>query len=196
MNNKIFILNSILHSTYFHIISSMFSFFFLQTAYGQTEKNITLNYCEKDFIYKYNNEGLLTINTIKYPSVFQEDTLAPALPYICVNVLIGKDQEFDSLSIVESSHIVLEDVEMAQNPKPLPTNIPLLNKIDRVNFSLQIYPSKKVEYIGTHLMDGYKFLTFSVCPFTYISTDRKLSLSDNVELKIRCKPRKSDVRYN
>ena len=79
-------------------------------------------------------------------SYFQEDTLAPALPYICYNILIGGNQEYESFSFSHSEHVAMNNVEMSPNTISLPTNGPLKYSEKIVEFPQQQYPAVKVEY--------------------------------------------------
>lgn len=156
-------------------------------SHGQTVKTINLSYSEKDFSFIYNNNHQLKIDAYNFVSYFQEDTLAPALPYICYNILIGGNQEYESFSFSHSEHVAMNNVEMSPNTISLPTNGPLKYSEKIVEFPQQQYPAVKVEYTGTHLMDGYKYLSFSVSPFTYNSSSKMLTISDTITLDIHLK---------
>ena len=62
-------------------------------AYSETTKVVTLNFDYNDFHFE-TVDGCLQISSDKYNLFFKEDTLAPALPYICINVLIGPKDKY------------------------------------------------------------------------------------------------------
>lgn len=158
-------------------------------AFGaQIVKTISLNYDERDFIYQYDADSCLSVVSFKYNSLFSEDILAPALPYIPIYVLIGENQEYVGENVDATSQTLLYDVEMAANPAIMVVGKSLGNQEKRsASFSAASYPIQNVVYTGTHSIDGYKMLSFMVCPYRYEASQKNLSFLQNFCLKIELK---------
>ena len=63
-------------------------------ANAQGVKHLTLTYDESDFNYSYDTDSCLSIESETLQFVLVEDTLAPALPYFPLYVLISPDLNY------------------------------------------------------------------------------------------------------
>ena len=172
----------------FLLLSAVLMLFLFPTiTCGQTTKTITLNYSESDFEYEYNEDEELTI--YNNHSNFRENEDEPALPYLSYYVLVGKDEVFDSLTIQTQEQIVMADVMMAHNPSiqtisEVLTPVPEDGNRTFIPFMQSTYPSLVAEYNGTHVMNGYKILEFSICPYIYETQTQTLKFTTAMILHI------------
>ena len=155
----------------------------------------TIRFQKSNFQFTHNEDSLLIIESLNKSGLFRDDSLSPALPYININLLIGRNDEMDDFSFQNYDNILFTNVDMATNPVNVPSNNDaFVFKKEQVLFKKSIYPDKNVEFTGTFLMDGYKYLSFCVCPFTYNTETRILYLSDS--LNITFSLNESDIKKN
>lgn len=153
---------------------------------GQVIKELVLHFNENNFTYDKNDAGQLMISSLTHPVTYSGDTQLPALPLIRINYLIGADESYRGISLEAEDELISTGVVIAPNPKIVPTdeiglsytNYPIANYKDIT------YPSQCIEYTGTHLMGGFKYLTFLVCPFTYDASAKNLYLKKDMTLNI------------
>lgn len=153
-------------------------------VYGQTTKTVKVSYSPNDFSITH-RDSVIYITSQTLTCTYSEDTLAPALPYLGINVLIGNDMEYESHSISYNETLFLDDVLVANNSRSVPTNT---NKVIRhtpsANYNQTTYPETILSYAGTHIIEGYKLLSFSVCPFKYDANQKKLTLITNISINL------------
>lgn len=167
---------------------------------GQNTKMVTLKYEESDFCIT-ENAGILYLSSPFHDSSYDPDTLVPALPHIYVNILIGTDVEYNGHISDANETLLRSNVTIAPYTMPLPTNFfPI--KTTSINQKLDYkkdYPEKNaVEYLGTYMIGGFKYLRFKVYPFRYVSTTKSLFLKKNLTIGIKFSERKleSDIKTN
>lgn len=152
---------------------------------GSVVKTINLSYNESDFSF-VEDEGLLRIYSDSLMSTFDNDTLAPSMPYIPVNVLIRPNDTYVSFSTRSTETELMDNVLMYPNELAIPTDMPAPPRKARpVSYAPAIYPIVQDSFEGHSKADGYNYLTFLVCPFRYDSSARKLYLRNEIELNIR-----------
>ena len=157
-----------------------------QPGYGQNEKNYTLHFQKSDFVYSFDKDSLLIIRASQQPCLFSEDTLAPAMPYININILIGRNQEMEDFDVSFDDNIAFAGVDMAPNSTITPTRHEYSMRSNaHIQFEKAAYPEERIHFTKTQLMDGYKILSFCVSPFTYSVPTRTLSLSDSICIHIK-----------
>ena len=156
---------------------------------GQDIKHISFDFNINDFKLKRDNDGNVYVLSNNLDYFLKSDTLQPALPYIGYNILIGNTEKYDSHLCSGSRILFQSNVTIAPNPKAIPTNcLPSTNEgKTAVSYSPKIYPTDFVEYVGTNEYDGYRVLTFHVCPFEYDSTSKRLYLKTHIDLNIQLK---------
>ena len=93
---------------------------------AQTERTFSLVYDEKEFNFSTIDE-LAFINSVFYNTILKEDTIAPALPYVCYNILIGPDESFLGATSEENDTLLYENITIAPNPENNSRNIDQLN---------------------------------------------------------------------
>lgn len=127
----------------------------------------------------------MTISSDTIPILYEEDSTGPGLPHIVVSLLIGQDQEFDSISYTMSVGDTLQNIYMAPNPIGELTNMACMNNHPRlVSYPPATYPNENVRYFKTYSIGGLKMLAISVCPFKYNSSTHELVFISNMTLNI------------
>lgn len=168
------------------LLSSLFSMMLM----GQNRKNVVLTFDEQDFFYREIN-GMLYISSKTLPTSYDIDTLAPALPFIGVKVLIDVNCDVSSITYTEHEKLIKSHIEMAPNPMLVPVDSKPIMQENRTNtYDKAIYPIQLISHRETHIMDGYKMATMKVCPFRYDVNARTLYLIDSLRITIEMNPTK------
>ena len=160
----------------YFFLSLLLSVASVSSICAQTTKTITLRYSPDDFNITC-RDSLVYLTSTTLTCTYGEDTSAPALPYLGINVLIANNMDYDSHSISYTERTILENVLIAPNTISIPTNFNgLFRRSSSVHYGRTTYPETIVSYSGAHVIGGYKLLSFSICPFKYDVTQKKLSL--------------------
>jgi len=181
-------------------ISILLTFFLLASlsSIGQDIKHISLHFDVDNYRVQYDDEGNIMVLPEAYDYFLKSDTLLPALPYKGYNVLIGSTEKYESHICSDTRILLRDNVIMANNPEAIPTNmLPSKNGVkSAVSYLDGTYPAKYVEFVGMNECDGYRILTFHVCPFEYDATSKKLYLRTNINIDIQLKesPSVSTIR--
>ena len=77
-------------------------------------KNITLTFNESDFVFNNNNDTL-SIDSYIHTLIFDNDTTAPAIPQIPVNIVINDNLEFDSVTYSYTETLIRENIYVIPN---------------------------------------------------------------------------------
>ena len=156
-------------------------------VFGQSVKHISLSFNQDDFRYLHDEDGNLVIASNVHIYKLKPDTLLPALPYIGYSVLIKNTEIYDGHTCSCSRNLLQRNIMMAPNPVAIPTNMvpPIANQNVSVSYKPQTYPQQYVEYIGKDDCNGYRLLTFLVCPFEYNAITKSLYLRKSVDFDIR-----------
>lgn len=158
------------------------------SSFGQNIKHVSFDFNMDDFeVLQHDDNTVILSDTHNY--FLKTDTLLPALPYIGYNVLIGSTEQYDCHACSDLKSLFRSNVNIIQNPEVIPTNVkPFINgKKSSVSYSHGIYPTNFVEFVGMNECDGYRILTFCVCPFQYDTTAKKLYLRTHIDLDIHLK---------
>lgn len=160
------------------------------SSMGQNVKHVSLDFSMDDFRIEQDNAGTVFVLSDAHNCFLKSDTLLPALPYIGYNVFIGSADKYDNHVCSDSKSLFCSNVTMANNPEAIPTNIlPSTNGTKHAaSYSQRTYPSEFVEFAGMNECDGYRILTFHVCPFEYDATSKRLSLRTHIDLDIQLRP--------
>lgn len=154
-------------------------------SHGQTVKTIDIDISEEQFKYIFDTDGCVMISSYESSFRYEEDSDAPSLPVKQINVLVAPDQEFESISITGDERVVMSEIRILPNPYIVATNdTKHFTGHRNTSYKQSIYPKSCVEYIGTGIMDGYKLLSFSVCPFKYDNLKKTLFFIDNLSIKL------------
>ena len=164
--------------------------------YSQPDKEVSLSYNPGDFIID-NVDGKAFITSSDHSLHFMSDSLAPALPYIAVKVLVGSNSQYAGFSHSETEQLFASNIDMAPNPIEVPTNIAQLQgNTYNTEFPDSVYPSEPVIYAGTQTMDGYHYMSFLVCPFRYDVENRQLFFHPSCTISINFSTVSNAPGYN
>ena len=92
-------------------------------ARAGNEKEIRLSFNASDFTLTQEN-GAYGITSERFPTIYDTDTLAPALPRFIVNVLIAPTQECTGLAVTGDEELLQGNIHVTPNTLPVPTSIP------------------------------------------------------------------------
>lgn len=153
---------------------------------GQTVKHISLSFNMDDFNLVQDDNCNIVITSNLYRFKLKTDTLLPALPFIGYNVLVKNGESFEKVICSSTKTVVQKDIMMATNPDVFPTNmIPSLTTRKRFfSYGQTVYPQQYVEYVGKDDYNGYRLLTFLVCPFEYNSETKTLLFRNTIDFDI------------
>lgn len=153
---------------------------------GQVTKELVLHFNKNNFTYDKDDAGQIMISSLTHSIIYSGDTQLPALPLIRINYLIGADESYRGISLEADEELISTGVVIAPNPKIIPTDEIDLTNVDypKANYKDIMYPSQCIEYTGTHLMGGFKYLTFLVCPFSYDTSANNLYFKKEITLAI------------
>lgn len=165
----------------------------LSMAEAQNVQSVSLSYSSDDFEV-ITEGGISYIQSSSYSLTESEDTLAPALPLIDAYVLIGPNDVYSNHTVATSEILAMSYVMMAPNTLPsttLSNSVPSQNR--QIYYASRSFPDAIVEYTGTHVSGGYKFLSFLVSPFRYDATTKKLYLNTSVNINISLTTQSSNI---
>lgn len=155
--------------------------------YAQITKVYTISFSEKDFSFTKNSD-FLNIVSKDDKAIIWGDSLDPALPWIGVNILIDYTDDYAGFSYNGNEKLVESDVSIYHNPVILPTNIHQETiHSHQIEYANKSYPDENVQFTGAHMMDGYKFLSFVICPFRYDADNKNLYLKKEINLHLNLK---------
>lgn len=151
---------------------------------GERVKNVSVSFDKNDFsILVMNN--IAHISTSKFLYSYGNNHSCPALPKVCVNLLIGPNEELSDFSYTKTEQKILEDIFIAPCPKIVPTGTSVEQSADTiVSYTQATYPQTFVNFIGSHYINGYKILSFDICPFRYDNVNHTLYLEQNYTFNI------------
>ena len=153
-------------------------------TYGQQARQITVDINEDDFQFIKTEDGSYAIVSDRRDVVYMNNTEEPGLPIISLSVLIGPDESYSSHTLQATDSLIAESIDLAPNPKVLPLSSSVYERSEesRVSYDAVSYPSECVRYGGACMTDGYKTLSFAVCPFRYDASSKKLFLKRQLTL--------------
>lgn len=151
---------------------------------GERVKDVCVSFNKDDFSIIIAN-NIAHISTDKFLYSYGNDLSSPALPKVLVNLLISPNEELLDFSYTKTERKIIENVFMATCPEIIPTNIPIkLNSDTIVSYMQDLYPQTFVNYMGSHVISGYKCLSFEICPFRYDNVCRILYMEQDFTFKI------------
>lgn len=155
---------------------------------GQKTRVFTINFSEKDFSFTKDGD-LLNIVSTDGKAVIWGDTLDLSLPCVGVNILIESADDYAGFSYEGNETLVESDVIIDYNPVAIPTNVHQeVQRFHQKEYTKKSYPDENVQFTGVHMMDGYKFLSFVICPFRYDAENKNLYLKKDISLHLNLKP--------
>lgn len=152
-------------------------------AFCKNVKTISLSYNKNDFNIVIKG-GKAIITSSIHTLTLNSNTKEPALPYIGVNVVVEQDEQYSSFSYISSEFLFADDIDIPPCPEHLPVSSPANNINIDYKYANSVFPDASVIYTGTNLMDGYRILSFVVCPFRYDVVSHQLFLKTSIKLTI------------
>ena len=152
-------------------------------SFGQTSKTIELSFKEHDFIFD-KIDGKTYILSHRYP--FKYENTGSAIPYVIIHVLIDGTDSYQGCKTNMYSTTFRKDIIISEAPHSIVRKEGKTYDIslDDTNNPSSHSSHQQVLYSGTHIVDGYKYLSFLVCPFEYDFRNQQLALHKNVILTI------------
>ena len=155
--------------------------------FAQKTRDFIINFSEKDFSFTKDGD-LINIVSTDGKAFIWGDTLDLALPCVGINILISPTDDYAGFSYEGNERLLDSNVIVDYNPVDLPTNIYQETKRPRqIEYVKKSYPDENVHFTGTQMMDGYKFLSFVVCPFRYDTENKNLYLEKDFVLRLNLK---------
>ena len=148
-------------------------------------KTVVLCYKQSEFSFTHDASGNLQIKPQSGIYSYDENTGSPGLPYFSVAVYVPDDQFYQACNPTFSKSLLYDNCILAQAPVPQPTSCILAVDAPRnVHYSNAIYPQDNVRFTGEASIGTSKILYFTVCPFIYDNSDKKLYFVENIKLDI------------
>ena len=155
--------------------------------FAQKTRVFTINFNENDFSFTKNGD-LLNIVSTDGKAIAWGDTLDLALPFVGINILVNYSDDYVGFSYLGQEMLVESNVIVDYNPVTLPTNNYQKEiRPHQIEYVKKSYPDENVQFTGAHVMDGYKFLSFVVCPFRYDAESKNLYLKKEINLHLNLK---------
>lgn len=161
-------------------IFSLLTLCTLHISWVQAQRSVSLDFKAEEFQF-YETDGLLHISSDHYKITYKNDTSQPVLPYVYINILIGKNDTFESATSSKSDSLIALDVTMAPNTDVTDSSCHMPSQ--KIVYESKTYPTENFEYTGVQSMDGYRFVSVLVCPFTYDASTKRLYLKKHWNLQ-------------
>ena len=148
-------------------------------------KTYHIQFNEKDFMFSYNENNELIIETTDLSSFYLE-TNKPGIPFFSVNIATSPNNEYESSSFTYSSRLLKSDVNIAPNPLPIITASPTQSPMSHVYAPgiESIYPTSICSFTNRTTFGGVGILHFKVSPFIYDIEQRNLYFIESLDLSI------------
>lgn len=155
-------------------------------AYGQRVRQVSLDATYSDFSLKPEKEGWFIVITDRRDFVYTTEDTDPALPYMMVNVLVGANETYAGCVLQYTDSLVTQNIYIAHNPQAIPASMSAteIGHEGMSDYRETEYPVENVVYRGTHISDGYRVLSFLVCPFKYDVTNKVLYFKRQLTLEV------------
>lgn len=153
---------------------------------AQVVKDVSIKFDKNDFVFKYDDEGNLFIVSNVHRVSYKSDTQEPALPFVQINLLIENNNSYENVQIHSDEELLLKDVLLAPNPHVVKTDSTPTDyeSMPTITYTNEVYPKLDIHYSGTHILGGYKYVSFIVSPFKYDALRKKLYLRTNMTLSV------------
>lgn len=166
---------------------SYISFAFPMCAYAQKmgSKIIKIPINKENFVFKKNIEGKLTVTSKFSNSFYENSSEALYLPIITFNMVVGKYESCDSITISCSETVIEKDVEIAHAPNYLTRRSSSVQASVMPEHSVALSMKESlVHYMENVRFAGINVVRFSVCPFKYDSLSRELRCCDTLTVSL------------
>lgn len=158
---------------------------FLVSLYSwgsQRTETIQLNFSAGDFQFTQ-IDGKTHISSNVHDLLFEESELFPKIPKIGIDVLIGPNEQFDTLTYSFSNSIMWNNINIAACEVPIRTDSEGEGGSSNSSNFDGIYPAT-VEYQETATLDGYKMVRLIVNPFAFDGLQSTLALNQCINVSL------------
>lgn len=154
------------------------------TLAAQQMISITKLFSENDFDYIVDNDTTW-VSSLKLSSFYLDDTSLPALPYLGMNVLIPPGAQVDSVTYSCSNSSICHECIIPHNPQIRPNSMQYVSIADSciANDCEDRAIYNNINYTVNEA-GGYRFVSLSYTPFTYVESQHVLKLSEEVSFTI------------
>lgn len=164
------------------LLASLLNIFVI---FANETKQITVTFNENDFVCVRDSNDLIQIVSNDIQVFYENKQGELALPFVIVNVLIGKNNQYIGLKYSIDNNLVLKDVNMACVPQQvIGGNVDYAKSVNTNKLTKSQYPDTIVSYIGCQIVDGYKYLSFKVWPYSYYVETKSVFLNHKIDLMI------------
>jgi hypothetical protein len=113
------------------------------------------------------------------------DPKEPALPFLSVNILIGKNELFEDVNYTAIEENLLSNVIISPNQAEIPTDrMPDKYSLSEIRYKKDTYPSRQVIYSGTFYCHGYQYVSLLLCPFRYDNSKKRLYIGSSFSINL------------
>jgi len=156
-------------------------------VWTQNEKKFNVRFEKNDFKYFKDNNGLTHIRPNKQLNYsLSSDTAQPALPYTSVSILIPKDADVASYTFSTKSEKLFSEISIAPCSQVLQTDsFPSVKKEIYKGYQEKLYPLISVTKNPISILQGYKYVSFIICPFLYKAASNELDIITKLELTVK-----------
>ena len=169
-------------------------FLLCSSVMGNHVKEIELSFDVNDFVFNQSN-GSVSISSSKYPIQYGTKDQEPGLPYVIIHVLVSENAKYENVGETCSQNLCKKNIIIGYNPHyTTRTSTPSLSfEQKEVKYERDTYPigEKMVQYGGTHIVDGYKYVTLLISPFRYDFSKKELYLNNQLSLHLYLSQEKS-----
>lgn len=158
----------------------------IKTSASELSKELNLSFVKEMFCFSQLSTNLFNISTNKFLSSYGEDTNAPGLPLIPIDVKVPYGSTINSYNIGMEKELLYNDIVIAPNPQLTSDDITTAENTDITtpNYTQNKFPLQNVAYSSVSNADDSTILHFVVCPFVYECNTKKLYLVTNLKLTI------------
>lgn len=144
--------------------------------------NISFNREDFDFCSQ-ENDYYVVCNNRNF--IYSSDTTQFALPIITVNYLIGSNQKLFNYQIERAESEIIQNISLCQAPSRMYYDNTLNRLVKNPNQNICNFQlDSTVKYVGEHIIDGVKFLSYAICPFRYDDNSKQLVLIKSINFDL------------
>lgn len=153
----------------------------------QNTKKYDVRFDKNDFEFFKDDSGLTHISPNKQIKFsVSGDTTQPALPYTSISVLLPQDADVADYAFSVKSEKMFSEIIVAPCSPILPTDsISASEKVKGVGYFEKEYPSIAVTMNPVSILQGYKYVSFIICPFIYRAATKELDFINKLELSVK-----------
>ncbi len=150
-----------------------------------SDEYASMSFSSKMFEFKKKPFGTTEILCPGLSATYSLNEKEPALPLFSLNVVLPKGDKYVGVKTIFSKKLLFKSVNIASNPKVIPTNMPNLSQsTDEVIYENKVFPDTNCFYVGSSTVSDINVARFLVCPFIYDSRTKELYFIEKVDFVI------------